>query len=106
MPKNNGRTWKVDRRRSREEGEVAEQQSRSPVPAGSPSSSRPASAPTVYLAAVLEYLADELAVRNDEELSKLLGMVTIANGGVMLNIHNLLLSKKTGSSEAVPAEED
>ncbi|GER38561.1 histone H2A [Striga asiatica] len=71
----------------------------------------------VYLAAVLEYLATEvleqtgnaarenkktrivprhiqLVVRNDEELSKLLGDVTIANGGVMPNIHNLLLPKK------------
>lgn len=43
----------------------------------------------------------QLAVRNDEELSKLLGDVTIANGGVMPNIHNLLLPKKTaGSSKA------
>ncbi|KAH0894999.1 hypothetical protein HID58_057428 [Brassica napus] len=33
----------------------------------------------------------QLAVRNDEELSKLLGDVTIAYGGVMPNIHNLLL---------------
>ncbi|XP_047311079.1 histone H2AX [Impatiens glandulifera] len=73
----------------------------------------------VYLSAVLEYLAAEvlelagnaardnkknrivprhiqLAVRNDEELSKLLGSVTIANGGVMPNIHQTLLPKKAG----------
>ena len=71
----------------------------------------------VYLAAVLEYLAAEilelsgnaardnkrtrikerhlqLAVRNDEELNKLLGGVTIAGGGVLPNIHNVLLPKK------------
>ncbi|KAL0919287.1 hypothetical protein M5K25_011372 [Dendrobium thyrsiflorum] len=71
----------------------------------------------VYLSAVLEYLAAELlelagnaardnkksriiprhiqlAVRNDEELSKLLGSVTIANGGVLPNIHQNLLPKK------------
>ena len=48
----------------------------------------------------------QLAVRNDEELSKLLGDVTIANGGVMPNIHNLLLPKKTGSSKPSAADED
>ena len=71
----------------------------------------------VYLAAVLEYLAAEilelagnaardnkrtrinprhvqLAVRNDEELNKLLGGVTIAGGGVLPNIHAVLLPSK------------
>lgn len=48
----------------------------------------------------------QLAVRNDEELSKLLGDVTIANGGVMPNIHNLLLPKKAGGSSKAPADDD
>eukprot|EP01028_Stygiella_incarcerata_P007980 TRINITY_DN334_c0_g1_i1.p1 TRINITY_DN334_c0_g1~~TRINITY_DN334_c0_g1_i1.p1 ORF type:complete len:156 (-),score=48.26 TRINITY_DN334_c0_g1_i1:216-683(-) len=71
----------------------------------------------VYLAAVLEYLAAEvlelagnaardnkksriiprhiqLAVRNDEELNKLLAGVTISQGGVLPNIHSVLLPKK------------
>lgn len=34
----------------------------------------------------------QLAIRNDEELSKLLAHVTIANGGVLPNIHQVLLS--------------
>jgi histone H2A len=47
-----------------------------------------------------------LAVRNDEQLSRMLGMVTIANGGVMPNIHNLLLPKKSGGSKAAPADDE
>eukprot|EP01006_Ploeotia_vitrea_P057287 TRINITY_DN68164_c2_g1_i1.p1 TRINITY_DN68164_c2_g1~~TRINITY_DN68164_c2_g1_i1.p1 ORF type:complete len:131 (-),score=13.55 TRINITY_DN68164_c2_g1_i1:55-447(-) len=72
----------------------------------------------VYLAAIMEYLTAEvlelagnaardnkksriiprhvqLAVRNDEELNKLFGNVTIANGGVLPNIHTVLLPKQS-----------
>ncbi|KAJ9548248.1 hypothetical protein OSB04_020870 [Centaurea solstitialis] len=76
----------------------------------------------VYLAAVLEYLAAEvlelagnaardnkknriiprhvlLAIRNDDELGKLLAGVTIAHGGVLPNINPILLPKKTAAKE-------
>ncbi|XVF72513.1 hypothetical protein PTKIN_Ptkin12aG0127100 [Pterospermum kingtungense] len=76
----------------------------------------------VYLSAVLGYLVAEvlelagnaardnkknrivprhiqLAVRNDEELSKLMGGVTIANGGVLPNVHQNLLPKKSGKGK-------
>lgn len=39
----------------------------------------------------------QLAIRNDEELNKLLSGVTIAQGGVLPNIQAVLLPKKTGS---------
>ncbi|EGG12352.1 uncharacterized protein MELLADRAFT_51457 [Melampsora larici-populina 98AG31] len=72
----------------------------------------------VYLAAVLEYLAAEilelagnaardnkksriiprhlqLAIRNDEELNRLLGHVVISQGGVLPQIHAELLPAKS-----------
>lgn len=78
----------------------------------------------VYAAAVLEYLAAEvlelagnaakdnkktriiprhiqLAVRNDEELNRLLGNTVIASGGVIPSIHNVLIpTDKKGEGEA------
>ncbi|KAI2512556.1 histone H2A [Fragilaria crotonensis] len=71
----------------------------------------------VFMAGVLEYLCAEilefagnaarenkksrivprhltLAIRNDEDLHQLLGNVTIASGGVLPNIHAVLLPKK------------
>lgn len=40
----------------------------------------------------------QLAIRNDEELNKLLTGVTIAEGGVLPNIQAILLPKKTGTT--------
>ncbi|KIP06451.1 hypothetical protein PHLGIDRAFT_90826 [Phlebiopsis gigantea 11061_1 CR5-6] len=76
----------------------------------------------VYLAAVLEYLAAEilelagnaardnkkqrivprhlqLAIRNDEELNKLLGDVVISQGGVVPHIDPALLPSKTSKAK-------
>ncbi|NXS96707.1 H2AL protein, partial [Jacana jacana] len=81
----------------------------------------------IYLAAVLEYLSAEvielagnaahqnkktrilprhiqLAVRNDDELSKLFSSVTIAQGGVIPNILSELLPKKT-TGDAGPSRQ-
>ncbi|ELU03344.1 hypothetical protein CAPTEDRAFT_205983 [Capitella teleta] len=50
--------------------------------------------------AVTKYTQSKLlAIRNDEELNKLLSGVTIAQGGVLPNIQAVLLPKKSGKSQ-------
>jgi histone H2A len=48
---------------------------------------------------LLLLLHQQLAIRNDEELSKLLGTVTIASGGVLPNINTHLLPKKQSKAK-------
>ncbi|KNZ46905.1 histone H2A [Puccinia sorghi] len=83
---------------------------------------------SVYLAAVLEYLAAEilelagnaardnkksriiprhlqLAIRNDEELNKLLGHCVISQGGVIPQIHSELLPAKSKDKASKVSQE-
>ena len=87
-------------------------------------SKRTGSGAPVYMAAVMEYLAAEvlelagnaardnkkrriiprhllLAIRNDEELNKLLAGITISQGGVLPNIQAVLLPKKSAKASKV-----
>ncbi|KAM9733449.1 histone H2A-like isoform 1-T2 [Menidia menidia] len=91
--------------------------------------SRVGTGASVYLAAVLEYLCAEilelagnasrdnkklriaprhilLAVKNDEELNRLLSGVTISEGGVIPNIQASLLPKKTKSPKEAGSPKD
>ena len=77
----------------------------------------------IFMAAVLEYVTNEilelagnaaienkkkrilprhimLAMKNDEELNKLVALTTIAQGGVLPNVHGFLFSKTTGGRKA------
>jgi len=81
----------------------------------------------IYMAGVLEYLVAEvaelagnaardnkrqriiprhifLAIHNDEELNKLCDKVTIAEGGVMPNIHQILLQSKNNNTQSLKGD--
>ena len=47
----------------------------------------------------------QLAIRNDEELNKLLNSVTIASGGVLPNIHVFLLPRKGKGDKVDPSQD-
>uniref|UniRef100_A0A7S1B224 Histone H2A n=1 Tax=Noctiluca scintillans TaxID=2966 RepID=A0A7S1B224_NOCSC len=74
---------------------------------------------SIYLTAVIEYITAEilelagnaakdqkkmriiprhvqLAIRNDEELNRYMSNVTVSQGGVIPNIHNVLLPQRSG----------
>jgi len=51
----------------------------------------------IYLCIIPRHL--QLAIRNDEELNKLLAGATLAQGGVMSNIQAVLLSKKSATAK-------
>ena len=78
----------------------------------------------IYMAAVLEYLAHEilelagnashqakkktisprhlmLAMRNDEELNKLVASTTLSSSGVLPNVHGFLFGKSVSGAKAV-----
>merc|ERR1712050_656280 len=80
---------------------------------------------SIYLTAVIEYITAEilelagnsakdqkkqrivprhiqLAIRNDEELNKYMSSVTIVGGGVLPNIHSVLLPRKQGGEKDPP----
>jgi len=48
----------------------------------------------------------QLAIRNDEELNKLLSGVTIAQGGVLPNIQAVLLPKKSEAAAKKSASQE
>ncbi len=46
----------------------------------------------------------QLAVRNDEELGRLLGGMTVSQGGVLPDIHPVLLPKKAAAAPGAKSE--
>ena len=83
-------------------GNAARDNKKSRMCVSRPRPATDAADPFCHLCSIPRHL--QLAIRNDEELNKLLGGVTISQGGVLPFINSELLPAKSGKSKKASAD--